>query len=399
MANDLSRRDFVKKTAVGASLVAAGTRSVARAFPANEKARIAWIGCGSRWGGLARLAVKGCSQDARTVAVCDLLPNRVARAKQVFADDEPTGYTDFRKMMDKEKPDGILVVTQPNKHSEVVVPVLEAGFHCFAEKPMDTAVERVDAIVKAARKAKGVIYQIGTQRRYSPPHLKAMEIIHSGRVGKVMFMQGGWHWPWRPGARKVERDGGFLVEQASHHTDVMTWAMGDTAPATCMAAARTVVDAPEGPNVINEQQSAVIWVWPGGEIFTYSHLLYLAQRFQDEVLVVHCEKAGVEVNHGRLHKVDPDWSWSKPAKPLEEYEEQFAEDVKGDWGRGTGQELLGFIMNVKSGGKLPINANVETGRVSTLMTLMGRQAMINAAKNRFESSVVHWKDIGSTTDL
>jgi len=398
MANDLSRRDFVKKTAVGASLLAAGTRSVARAFPANEKVQIGWIGCGSRWEGLAADVVKHCSADARTAAVCDLKPDRVARGKEVFAHDKPTGYTDMRKMMDAEKLDGILVVTQPNKHAEVVVPVLGAGFHCFAEKPMDTAVERVDAIVKAARKAKGVIYQIGTQRRYSPPHIKAFEIIHSGRLGKVMFMQGAWHWCWRPGARRVERDGGFLVEQASHHTDVMVWAMGDTAPLTCLASARTQVDAPQGPNVINEQQSAVVWTWPTGEIFSYTHLLYLARKFQDEVLVVHCEKAGVEVNHGVLHHVDLNYA-KPPLKPIEEFEERFAEDVKGDWGKGTKQELQGFVANLKAGGKLPINANVETGRISTLMTIMGRMAMINAAKNKFEPRVMQWKDIGSTTDL
>jgi predicted dehydrogenase len=276
------------------------------------------------------------------------------------------------------------------------VPVLERGFHCFAEKPMDTTVEKVDAIVKAARKAKGVIYQIGTQRRYSPPHIEAYKIIHSGRLGSVMFMQGHWHWQWRPGLRKVARDGGFLVEQASHHTDVMAWAMGDAAPATCIASARAVLPLPDGPNVNNEQQSAVVWTWPTGEIFSYTHLTYLAPRFQDEKLWVHCEKGGVEVNHGVLHHVN--LKYRTEAKEPKDLEERFAEDVKGDWGKGTKQEMQGFVANLKAGGKLPINANVETGRVATLMTIMGRMAMVNQDRNRFEPRLVHWKDIGTTTD-
>ncbi len=396
MNSDLSRRDFVKKTAFGASAAALGARSVARGFPANEKVQLGWIGIGGRQKGLMSDMIKHCSADARTVAVCDLIPERVEEGKKRAEPDKPKGYTNMHKMMDSEKLDGILIVTQPCAHAEVVVPVLERGFHCFAEKPMDTTVEKVDAIVKAARKAKGVIYQIGTQRRYSPPHIKALEIINSGKLGKVMFMQGAWHWSWRPGARKVARDGGFMVEQASHHTDVMAWAMGDTPPATCVSSARTEVDAPEGPNVINEQQSATAWTWPGGEIFSYTHLCYLARRFQDEKLWVHCEKAGVEISHGVLHKVDLDWR--NPTKPIEEFEERFAEDVKGDWGKGTKQELQEFVRNLKSGAKLPVNANVETGRVSTLMCIMGRMAMVNEARNAFEPRVVRWKDIGSTTD-
>jgi predicted dehydrogenase len=395
MTANLSRREFVKKTAVGASAVALTATGVARGFPANEKAQIGWIGLGSRWGGLAQEMINNCP-DSRTIAVCDLIPAKVERGKQTFAHDKPNGYTDMREMMDKEKLDGILVVTEPCNHAVVVVPVLEAGIHCFAEKPMDTTVEKVDQIVRAARKAKGVIYQIGTQRRYSPPHIKALEIIHSGRVGKVMFMQGYWHWCWQPGARSVARDGGFLVEQAAHHTDVMAWAMGDTAPLTCLAAGRACVPLPLGPNGNNEQQSAVTWVWPGGEIFSYTHLTYLARYFQDEKLDVHCEKAGVQVNHGVLHHIDP--KFRNPDKPIEAFEERFAEDVKEDWGRGTAEELQGFIANLKAGGKLPVRANVETGRIATLMTIMGRMAMVNREKNAFEAQAVHWKDIGTTTD-
>ena len=252
-------------------------------FPANEKAKVAWIGIGGRWGGLADLFLKNVP-DARTVAVCDLMADRVERGKKVFERDKPNGYTDLRKMIEKEKLDGILVVTGPSDHAEVVVPVLEARIHCFAEKPMDTTVEKVDAITKAARKAKGVIYQIGTQRRYSPPHLAAMERIHSGKIGKIMFMQGHWHWSWKPVPIRNEKYGGFLVEQACHHADVMAWAMRDKAPATCVAIARTQQPMPEGPNVWSEQQSATIWQWPGTEIFSYTHLSRLALKFQDELL-------------------------------------------------------------------------------------------------------------------
>jgi predicted dehydrogenase len=400
MTSDISRRSFLKSSALGASAVALGTQSVARGFPANEKVQLGWIGLGSRWrSGLSGMLYN--YDQVSNVAVCDLIPEKIDLGKERFERDNPTGYTDFRKMMEKEKLDGIVVATEPCNHAQVVAPVLDAGFNCFAEKPVDTTVEKVDIIVKAARRAakNGKFYQVGTQRRFSPVHRKAMEIINGGRIGKVMFMQGHWHWAWRPPARMVARDGGFLVEQASHHTDVFAWAMKDTAPLTCLASARTVVDAPQGPNVVNEQQSAVIWTWPTGEILSYTHLLYLARRFQDEKLWVHCEKAGVEVNQGLLHHVNTKDNPYNPKQKLEDLQERFAEGVGEDWGAGTREELEGFVAGIKAGpGHVPY-ANIESGRVSTLMTIMGRMAMINAEKNCFEPHLVTWKDIGSETDL
>jgi predicted dehydrogenase len=396
MSSNLSRRTFLKSSAVGASALALGTTSVARGFPANEKVQIGWVGIGGRCGNLMDLMLRQVP-DARTIAVCDLIPERVEHGKKFWERDKPKGYTKLAEMLEKEKLDGVLAVTEPCNHSVVVVPILQAGVHCFAEKPMDTSVEKIDAITRAARKAKGVIYQIGTQRRYSPPHLAAMEIIHSGKLGKVMFMQGHWHWAHRPTEpRRVARDGGMLVEQASHHTDVMLWAMGDKAPLTCSAAARTQMPTPEGPNVHNEQQSATVWQWAGGEIFSYTHLLWLARRFQTEQLDVHCEKAGVDVAHGVLHWAD--YTPENAAKSPDELKDQFADDPRGDWGMGTKEELAAFVANIKSGGKQPINANVETGRICSLMCLMGRMAAVNAARNAYEPRVIQWKELGSTTD-
>lgn len=396
MTPNLSRRAFLKTSALGASAVALGAPGVARGFPANEKVKLGWVGIGGRCAGLMDLMLKHVP-DARNVAVCDLIPERVEHGKKVFERDKPNGYTDLRRMIEKEKLDGILVVTEPCNHAVVVVPILEAGIHCFAEKPMDTTVEKVDAITRAARKAKGVIYQIGTQRRYSPPHLAGIELIHGGTLGKVMFMQGHWHWAHRPKVpRNVARDGGMLVEQACHHTDIMSWVMRDQPPATCVAIARTELPTPEGPRVHNEQQSATIWQWPGGEIFSYTHLLWLARRFQTEQLDVHCQKGGVDLAHGAMYWADH--TPENAAKSPDELKDQFADDPRGDWGMGTKEELQAFVANIKADGKLPINANVETGRIATLMCIMGRMAAINLEKNVYEPRVIRWKDLGSTTD-
>jgi len=71
-------------------------------------------------------------------------------------------------MFDKEKIDGVMCIVQICNHAKVTIPVLEAGYHTFGEKPLDKDVESCDALTAVARKMwkeKGKFFQIGTQRR------------------------------------------------------------------------------------------------------------------------------------------------------------------------------------------------------------------------------------------
>jgi len=390
MRNNVSRRDFLKTTAAGASLLALGSPGVARGYPANEKVPVGWLGVGGRGTGLLTTFVDNCP-DARIVAVCDLIPERVEKGRKIAEKHKPAGYTDMREMMDKEKMEGILAITACCDHAKVAVPILEAGFHCFSEKPMDITVEAIDAITIAARKAwkeKGKFYQIGTQRRYHPGYIACMKEIHGGLLGRITFMQGGWHWSNDPSAALVAKDGGRLIEQASHHMDVMAWVMKEQHPLTCVAMGyQQYPDRfPGGPNVYTETMSASIFQFPGGVLFSYTHLWLLPGKYDKEILTVFGEKGAVDLNQAHYYGRD-------------EKEKQIAEPSGKDWGRGTTEELQDFVENIKTGAKRLPNANVETGRVCSLMCIMGRMAMVNKEKNAFEPRVIRWEDLKSKTDL
>ena len=293
MGSKVSRRSFLRTSAVGASAVALASAGSARGFAANEKVQLGWIGYGGRATGLMQKILKSCP-DARIAAICDLKPNRIEAGQKDAERDKPRGYTDLREMMDKEKLDGILVVTEPNKHAETVIPVLERNIHCFAEKPMDITVEACDAITVAARKSKG-IYQIGTQRRYHPTYIKAMKAIHDGLMGRVTFMQGGWHWSSDPSGAPVARDGGRLIEQASHHMDVMSWVMKNQPPTPCVAMAcqdQSLVPGSQlnNPNEFSETKSATIFKFPDGVLFSYTHLWVLPGKYDEEILLAFGQK-------------------------------------------------------------------------------------------------------------
>lgn len=389
MSGRSSRRDFIRRTSTLATTAAAVTalgRS-ARAFAANEKVLLGQIGIGGRGTELLARTMKNCP-DARFAALCDLKPDRLDKALKVAERDTPKGYADYRKMMEAEKLDGIIVATEPNNHAALVVPVLEAGFNCFAEKPMDTTVEKIDAITRAARKAKG-IYQIGTQRRYHPSYVAGAKLIHGGEIGKVTFMQGAWHWPWEPGMRTVERDGGELIEQASHHMDVMSWAVGNKAPVSCASMGLNILG--KDPNTYSETSSATVYHFADGSVFSYTHLFYLPPHFTEEKLWVFGDKGGVALNEGMF--------WPRDGKATKEQQgKRFAEASGEDWNKGTAEEMCAFVAHVKSGSKELPAANVETGRICSLMCIMGRMAMANPATNKYEPRLIKWADLKSETD-
>lgn len=393
-----SRRTFLRHSATGASLLALGAAGTARGFAANERVRLGWVGVGARAQALLTDVRDHCPE-ARSVAVCDLVQDRVERAQKVMERDKPAGYTDFRRMLDEEKLDGVLVVTEPCNHASVVVPVLEAGIHCFAEKPMDITVEAIDAITLAARKARetsGALYQIGTQRRYNPGYVSAMEEIHNGLIGKITFMQGQWHWPWKVGHRPVAKDGGRFIEQASHHTDVMAWVMKDVAPLTCVSMGYSQEDRPEGPNVYSETHSATSFLFPGGIIFSYTHLFHLPRWFQQEKVWVFGEDGGVDLVQGMYHRYENPHVPPPPEDERPEARKRIGEASGADWNKGTREQLEDFVANIKSGGHRVPTANVESGRICSLMCVMARMAMVNEEKNVYEPRLVQWKDLGST---
>ncbi len=382
MSKGITRRDFVKQAAVGVSAAALAAPGTARAADGG-KIRLGWIGMGGRAKQLMPDVLARCP-DAVTVAVCDLIPQRIADGQKLAERDQPAGYTDYRLMLDKEKLDGVLICTTPNTHGQITIDVLEAGVHCFCEKPMETTVEKVEQVARAARKVSGkVIYQIGTQRRFHPTHLACVKAIHEGMLGKVTFMEFGWHWSWSLLKHPMEERGGMFLDQSVHHFDVMAWIMGDKPPTTCVAMGYNQNPQPEGPNAYSATHTATVFQFPPeGALASYTHLFYLPGKYDEERLIVFGEKGAIDINQGMYFGRD-------------EKQERLGPAIGKGWNEGTPEELVDFVANIKAGGTRIPAANVETGRVATLMGIMGRMAHVNTSKNSYEPRVIHWKDLGS----
>jgi predicted dehydrogenase len=193
----VNRRNFIKTTAV--SSLAAGLDygvPILNAQPA--KYRTALIGTG--WWGINILREAMAAGQSKVVALCDVDENQLNRAVaevQKLSGDQPKLYRDYRELLQKEKPEIVIVGTPDHWHSLIMIAAVSAGAHVYVEKPIGHTVKEGRAMVNAARST-GKVVQVGTHRRISPHNLSGREFIQSGKLGRIGMVRAFVHYGGGP---------------------------------------------------------------------------------------------------------------------------------------------------------------------------------------------------------
>lgn len=188
-----NRRAFLKQTAwIGGAV---GLAPWIRAADPAKRYRTALIGCG--WWGRNILKEAMASGRVRVVGMCDVDEGtREVAAEQVtdLSGDQPKIYNDYRELLEREKPEIVLIATPDHWHALQAIAAVKAGAHVFVEKPTGHTVNESRAMLRAARDG-GRVVQVGLHRRIGPHHVSGMEFLKSGAVGQVgsvrLFVHGG----------------------------------------------------------------------------------------------------------------------------------------------------------------------------------------------------------------
>ncbi len=130
--------------------------------------------------------------DVRVLAVCDVDTNRrLAAKKQVeeaYREDRAYGgcaeYNDYRELLARPDIDAVCIATPDHWHALGVIHACQAGKDVFCEKPLTLTLREAQRIVQAVGKHQRV-FQTGTQRRASHHFCHLVELIRSGRMGKI----------------------------------------------------------------------------------------------------------------------------------------------------------------------------------------------------------------------
>jgi predicted dehydrogenase len=178
----ISRRHFLG--AAGAGMAAQAAAQPQRVSP-NDRIRMALIGAGGQGSGDARnsLAVGG----VELVAVSDIYDGRLARAREVWGDHLFT-TRDYREVLARPDVDAVIIATPDHWHQKIAVDAMNAGKDVYCEKPMVQLVEDGKPLVEAQKRT-GRILQVGSQRVSSIVYQKAKDLLASGAIGELNFVE------------------------------------------------------------------------------------------------------------------------------------------------------------------------------------------------------------------
>ena len=168
--------------------------------------------------GLSHAAILNPHPDVELVGVCDT-SSIVLEAFKKFSTIRV--YDDYKKMIDTEKPD-LLIVASPTKyHYEMVSYALDRGIHTFCEKPFSlTLSEGRDLVNKAADKE--VVNQVGFHNHFIGTFRELKRLLKAGILGELVHFTGEAYGPvvvrekgetWRSDPKE---GGGCLFDYASH---------------------------------------------------------------------------------------------------------------------------------------------------------------------------------------
>lgn len=122
--------------------------------------------------------------DIELAAVCDLVEEKANLAQKRYGFKKV--YTDFRKMLEVEKPEAVFCVGGPQVHYPVGMEVLDRGFPLYVQKsPAPSSAETLEMAELAAKK--GVVCHVGFNMRSAPAMLKAKEIIGRDEFGQPLM--------------------------------------------------------------------------------------------------------------------------------------------------------------------------------------------------------------------
>lgn len=205
-----SRRDFLLTTAATAAASALtswqpqGLRAASGVAP-SDAITLGVIGIGPR----CTYDLKSMLQfkDIKCVAIADVQASRRDAGKALvdthYGNSDCKLYRDFRDLLARQDIDAVLIATGDRWHAAASILAAEAGKDVYSEKPCGITIADCQRLADTMHRRQRV-FQAGTQRRSVPNFAKAVELAHTGKLGKLHTLHASVYLPtldntWLPG--------------------------------------------------------------------------------------------------------------------------------------------------------------------------------------------------------
>ncbi|HWR52805.1 MAG TPA: Gfo/Idh/MocA family oxidoreductase [Bryobacteraceae bacterium] len=410
----LNRRSFLSG---GLGIAAAGSTA---APAASDQLVVGFIGTGGR---AQRHLIPSFKlyDNVRIAALCDVYkPN--LDLSVTLAGGKVDTYVDYRRILDRKDIDAVVIGTPDHWHCPMIIDACESGKDIYVEKPVSNDIEMCLKAVAAARKHKRVV-QVGLQQRSSAPFLEAFKVYQSGILGKVRHVvtvipggsappprqgtagQGGmgggratddssspppgldWDMFQGPAPRRPyspqrlrnwrnywEYGCGPLSDWGVHLLDIAHWYLGVTEPASTAAAVYGWFNRPQDDRF--PDTTDVCWRYPNFVAnFSSRSDVVGTYLWGDEGVL------SVNRNGYRVRPVTTNWRSTGGKPPFEEKNVALRDEFPPTtvtFESDEAKHIRNFLECVKTRQR-PV-ADIETGAVSTIPTLMAGMSIRNGGK-------------------
>ena len=170
-------------------------------------------------------------QNAELTAICSKVPEEL---DSVGNEMNPKYHTsDFREIIENEDLDAIVIASSSLEHCRMLCAAAEAGRkRVYVEKPLGMSLGEIDRIKAAVQSNRGMLLQVGYNRRFDPSVQAAKKKLEEGFIGKPIQV------------RMINRDpaamaefiikfsptsGGLVMDMLTHDYDCARWFVGSEA--------------------------------------------------------------------------------------------------------------------------------------------------------------------------
>jgi predicted dehydrogenase len=258
-------------------------------------------------------------------------------------------YDDLDALLERERPEAVLVTLPNDAAAKAIATAARAGCHIYAEKPSARTAAEFGPAAKAMREA-GVQFTTGYLRRLQPAGRAIKEIVDAGLLGRVVSIEARWittsvakRNPAHYVFSKERSGGGMLHWLGCHWIDFMRWST--SSEITEVAA---VMDTLSG-EAINVEDVAALSLRLGNGAIGSLHVAYTTDKATDQLFFglrgtlgwLNWERSGPEIEVRSTH---PDWAAAE-TRVL-----RFAADAAEGYGGNVGNiALRRFIASFREG--------------------------------------------------
>ena len=285
------------------------------------------------------------------VAMCDIIPETMEEKSDKFGLGDVRRYTDYKELLEKEKPELASIATESGKHAQIALDCISAGCHVIIEKPIALSIADANAII-AAGKEKGVVVCANHQNRFNKSVQYMRKALEEGRFGRLSHGAAHVRWnrgkdyykqaPWRG---TWAQDGGCLMNQCIHNIDLLRWMMGDD-----IVEVMAYTDQIEHPYLEAEDLGMALVKFKNGSYGLIEGTTNVFPKNLEETLYIFGEK-GTAKAAGTSDNIIEEWVFADGLDNPEEVKREFSENPPNIYGFGHTPLYADVIEAIQTGRK------------------------------------------------